>query len=188
MKRYILTGAPGAGKTAILRQLELDGFGVAEEAATDVIALWHARGVDQPWLETWFVDAIAALQQQRQIRTANLPDSIQFHDRSVFCTAALATYLGAPVTPGLAREIKRVRRDAIFESRVFFIRSLGFVAPTAARRISHEDALRFEKVHEETYREFGFDIVFIESASVENRVASIKMAVQEFASQDHSKT
>jgi predicted ATPase len=39
MKRYILTGAPGAGKTAIIRQLELDRFSVVEEAATDVIAL-----------------------------------------------------------------------------------------------------------------------------------------------------
>jgi predicted ATPase len=39
MKRYILTGAPGAGKTAILRALERNGRVVIEEAATDVIAL-----------------------------------------------------------------------------------------------------------------------------------------------------
>ena len=45
MKRFILTGTPGAGKTAILRQLEIEGFGVVEEAATDVIALWQARGI-----------------------------------------------------------------------------------------------------------------------------------------------
>ena len=38
MRRFIITGAPGAGKTAIIRQLELDGFSVVEEAATDVIA------------------------------------------------------------------------------------------------------------------------------------------------------
>ena len=42
MKRYILTGAPGSGKTAILRQLEREGFGVVDEAATDVIALEQA--------------------------------------------------------------------------------------------------------------------------------------------------
>ncbi len=42
MKRFILTGAPGSGKTAILRQLEHDGFGVVEEAATDIIALEQA--------------------------------------------------------------------------------------------------------------------------------------------------
>ena len=51
MKRFILTGAPGAGKTAILRLLELEGFGVVEEAATDVIALWQAQGIAQPWTD-----------------------------------------------------------------------------------------------------------------------------------------
>ena len=48
MKRYILTGAPGAGKTAILRHLELDGYGVVEEAATDIIALEQVQGVAEP--------------------------------------------------------------------------------------------------------------------------------------------
>ena len=36
MRRFIITGAPGSGKTAIIRQLELDGFSIVEEAATDV--------------------------------------------------------------------------------------------------------------------------------------------------------
>jgi predicted ATPase len=44
MRRFIITGAPGAGKTAIIRQLELDGFSVVEEAATDVIAAAQAHG------------------------------------------------------------------------------------------------------------------------------------------------
>ena len=39
MRRFILTGAPGAGKTAVIRQLEIDDFRVVEEAATDIIAL-----------------------------------------------------------------------------------------------------------------------------------------------------
>lgn len=56
MKRFIWTGAPGAGKTVTLRQLELEGFGVIEEAATDLIALWQARGVDKPWTECAFLE------------------------------------------------------------------------------------------------------------------------------------
>jgi hypothetical protein len=44
MRRFIITGAPGAGKTAIIRQLELDGFSVVEEAATDVLAAARAQG------------------------------------------------------------------------------------------------------------------------------------------------
>ena len=51
MRRFIITGAPGAGKTAIIRQLELDGFSVVEEAATDVIAAAQARGIAEPWTD-----------------------------------------------------------------------------------------------------------------------------------------
>lgn len=54
MKRFILTGTPGAGKTVLLRQLEQDGFGVVEEAATDVIALQQAQGIAEPWTDPGF--------------------------------------------------------------------------------------------------------------------------------------
>ena len=63
MKRYVVTGAPGAGKTAIIRQLEIDGFSIVEEAATDVIALWQAKGVTEPWTRPEFIDAILSLQR-----------------------------------------------------------------------------------------------------------------------------
>ena len=71
MRRFIITGAPGAGKTAIIRQLELDGFGVVEEAATDVIAAAQARGTAEPWTDPSFIDLITNLQRQRQIRVVS---------------------------------------------------------------------------------------------------------------------
>jgi len=178
MRRFIVTGAPGAGKTAIVRQLELDGFGVVEEAATDVIAAAQAHGTPEPWTQPAFIDAVARLQRDRQIRASHQPDPLQFHDRSVVCTAALAVYLGYPVTPFLAGELDRIRRDAIYETRVFFIRNLGFVTPTEARRITFEETVRFERIHEETYRDLGFELIPIEPASVAERVRLIAASVR----------
>jgi predicted ATPase len=117
MKRFIITGAPGAGKTAILRQLELDGFSVVEEAATDVIAALQIQGTEQPWMHPSFIDAIARLQRDRQIRASNQPEDVQFHDRCVVCTTALAVYLGYPTSPFLSGELKRVRDEAIYETK-----------------------------------------------------------------------
>jgi predicted ATPase len=57
------------------------------------------------------------------------------------------------------------------------VRNLGFITPTAARRISFEESLRFEKIHEETYRGFGFDIVSVAPGTVHDRVAAIKAAL-----------
>ena len=177
MRRFIITGAPGAGKTAIIRQLELDGFSVVEEAATDVIAAAQAQGTAEAWRNPSFLDAIAHLQRDRQIRASHQPDEVQFHDRCVVCTAALARYLEYPFSPVLTSELKRVQKEAIYEKRVFFIRNLGFITPTEARRISFKDALRFEKVHEKTYRDFGFELVSVEPGSLAERVSIIKAAI-----------
>ncbi len=178
MRRFIITGAPGAGKTAILRQLELDGFSVVEEAATDIIAAAHAQGTAEPWRHPSFIDAIARLQRDRQIRASYQPDEVQFHDRCVVCTAALAVYLGYPFSPFLTSELERVKKEAIYQDRVFFIRNLGFITPTEARRISFEETVRFEKTHEETYRDFGFELVSVEPGSVAERVSVIKAAIR----------
>jgi predicted ATPase len=178
MRRFIITGAPGAGKTAIIRQLELDGFSVVEEAATDVIAAAQAQGTLQPWTHPSFIDVIATLQRDRQIRASYQPDEVQFHDRCAVCTAALATYLGYPFSPVLAGELERVKKEAIYQNRVFFIRNLGFITPTEARRISFVETVCFEKIHEETYRDFGFELVSVEPASLAERVSFIKGVIR----------
>jgi len=178
MRRFVITGAPGAGKTAIIRQLELVGFSVVEEAATDIIADAQARGTAQPWTHPSFIDEIAKLQRDRQIRASYQPDEVQFHDRCAVCTAALAVYLGHSFSSFLASELERVKKEAIYQDQVFLIRSLGFITPTEARRISVEEAVRFEKIHEETYRDFGFELVSIEPGSVAERVGIIKAAIR----------
>ena len=50
MKRFILTGAPGAGKTSILRALAAGGYAVVPEAATDVMTARLAPARPSPGL------------------------------------------------------------------------------------------------------------------------------------------
>jgi predicted ATPase len=177
MRRFVITGAPGAGKTAIIRQLELAGFSVVEEAATDVIAAAQAGGTAEPWTDPGFIDAVAGLQKARQIRASYQVDEVQFHDRSVVCTAALAVYLGYPFSRFLESELERVKRESIFEERVFFIKNLGFITRTEARRISFAETLRFEGIHEQTYRKLGFELVPVEPGDLGERVRVIKAAI-----------
>lgn len=180
MPNYVLTGAPGAGKTAIVRQLELDGHQVVEEAATDVIALQQATGNPEPHANPAFIDMILALQQWRQqaAQTAAGPDgSIVFFDRSPVCTLALSRYLGYPQSDQLTAEVGRLLDCGSYARTVFFVRSLGFVTPTAARRISLADSLRFEEVHERTYRELGFRLVEVPPGALADRVAVVRRTI-----------
>jgi predicted ATPase len=174
--RYVLTGAPGAGKTAILRLLERAGYRVVEEAATDVIALEHALGRPEPWLAPGFPDAIVTLQQRREelaaAAAAHVPGAVLFIDRSPVCTLALCRHLRSPVPPGLAAEVDRVVMERTYAA-VFFVRNLGHVEPTAARRITYEDSLAFEDLHERTYRELGFEPIDVPAGPLEWRAARI---------------
>lgn len=174
MPAYILTGAPGSGKTAILRLLETLGHPVIEEAATDVIALASALGEDEPWRDPGFIDRILALQVRRQ--DAGRPaagSAAVFCDRSPACTLALARFLGFAVPPRLAAEAGRLLHDGAYAATAFFIRNQGFVEPTAARRISYAESLAFERVHEEVYAELGFRLIDVPAGPLPGRAALI---------------
>ena len=173
MKRFVLTGAPGAGKTSIINALAAMGHDVVPEAATYIIAQEAAKGIAEPWLYPGFIDKIIALQARRQEESAGQDDDIQFFDRSPVCTFALAIYLGFPPSRSLLNEMTRIETGRIYERRVLFVENLGFVEKTAARRINFEDSLVFERVHREAYQRFGYECVSIPAAAPPDRVNQV---------------
>jgi len=108
MPGFVLTGTPGAGKTAILRALEREGHRVVEEAATDVIALEQALGWPEPERDPRFLEKIVGLQRARQLASPADSRAPVFFDRSPVCTLALARYAGLTVPAALAAEVERV--------------------------------------------------------------------------------
>ena len=169
-KRYILTGTPGCGKTSVINALEMKGHFVIGEAATDVVTYEQMQGNTAPWLQSNFIDKIINLQKQRQLQGDLASPTLQFYDRSPLCTYALAVYLGFEPSVSLLEEIERMEKNEIYENRVFFIENLGFCKPTAARKISFEESLRFEKIHAETYEKFGYECTRIHLAPVLERM------------------
>ena len=176
MPNYVLTGTPGAGKTAIVRQLEVDGYPVVAEAATDVIALEHALGRPEPHTFPGFIDKIVELQRRRESAAAVPGGDIVFFDRSPVCTLALSRWLGDGESAQLVAEVRRVLQAGVYAGTVFFVQHLGFVTPTAARRISLADSLAFEEVHRRTYTELGFRLVDVPPGPLAARVALIRHA------------
>jgi predicted ATPase len=180
MRRYVLTGAPGAGKTSILRRLAELGYAVVEEAATAVIAQAQAEGEDEPWTRTSFIDEVVDLQRRWQLETSAAAP-VQVFDRSPVCTYALARYLGLCASRALTAEIERITAAEVYERKVFFIRNLGFCEPTSARRISFEESLVFEKLHEQSYRKFGYELIDIPADCLNRRVAAISSVISRSA-------
>jgi predicted ATPase len=66
---------------------------------------------------------------------------------------------------------------AVYQPAVLFVRPLGHIEPTAARRITYEQALAFEAVHEQVYREYGFRLVELAAGGLPERVAAVETLV-----------
>jgi predicted ATPase len=181
VKRFILTGAPGSGKTSILHALRNRGYPVVGEAATEIISLRQSRGNDEPWTDPAFIDEIIGLQRSRPSLPVPSRARAQVYDRSPVCTLALAHYLGHPVSRSLADEIERIIRERVYEQRVFFIRPIGFCEPTAVRRISYEESLTFERCHEDEYARLGFDLVEVPAGEIGERAALIDACIRAWA-------
>jgi predicted ATPase len=175
--RYVLTGAPGAGKTVLLHALAAAGHAVVHEAATDVIAEMQAWGVNEPWEREDFCDCVVAVQRHRQ--TAQVPSGValQIYDRSPLCTLALSRYLGRPPSPALCDEVARALADRAYEPIVFLVRPLGFIERTAGRRISYADSLVFEALHQAVYDQHGFTLVDVPAAPVAERAQLVGAAI-----------
>ena len=117
-----------------------------------VIAWQQAHGSDRPWLREDFVDLIVRLQQQRQTTPVPTPSGAAL--RPVAAVYASARVLPWPIA--------------------FLVRPLGFIEPTAARRISYADSLAFEQVHQAVYREHGFELVDVPASTVPDCRAGVE--------------
>jgi predicted ATPase len=177
IRRFVLTGAPGAGKTTLIDALRERGHAVVAEAATDVIARRQAEGRHHPWRDISFLTEVADLQQERE-QTAT--GEVIFFDRSPVCTLALAHYSDLPVPAGLRAAADRA--TGFYQRQAFLVRPLGFVVKTAARRISYADSLRFAAIHEDVYAACGFTLVDVPNEPLADRITRIEAVLDQAGS------
>jgi hypothetical protein len=83
---------------------------------------------------------------------------------------------------GSLRYLLHIRMENVFQSRVFFLKNLEFITATDAGRITYEETVRFEEIHERVYRHLGFEITMIDRGSVSDRVKEVKRTLLTHAS------
>jgi hypothetical protein len=67
-------------------------------------------------------------------------------------------------TPVLLDEIDSCLKNSVYQSKVFIFDTLGFIEHTDAHKISYEDALIFEQIHVDVYKQFVFNIMMLPKA------------------------
>lgn len=166
MKKYVLTGGPGIGKTTIIEILSSMGYEIVPEAARIIIEEEQFKNTDAlPWKN---LQKFQNLVVQKQLEDENkIKNEIVFLDRGIIDGYGYCM-LGNAEVPELIIQNAQNRYE-----KVFILDQLETYANDSARLETHDEA---KKVHEaiiDAYQHFGYELVFVPVLPPEDRVKFI---------------
>ena len=166
-QKYIITGAPGTGKTAIINELKNKGYSCAEEISRTIITQQIASGGDAlPWKN------LAAFSRQvitlRKAQHTNAPQNkIHFFDRGIIDSIAYLKKDGLPIN----NELKEITKTYRYSTTVFYTPIWKEIyINDAERKEDITTAIEIEKILLSTYTSFGYSLIEIPKLSVSERV------------------
>jgi predicted ATPase len=169
-QKYIITGAPGTGKTAIINTLKKEGHSCAEEISRTIIIEQIANGGDAlPWKN------LAAFSQQvialRKLQHTNAPQGrTHFFDRGIIDVIAYLKHDKLAVN----NEIMEMVKQFPYNKTVFYTPIWAEIYTNDNER--KEDiitAKNIENVLLTTYQSFGYNLVEVPKLTVNERIAFI---------------
>jgi len=166
-QRYVITGAPGTGKTAIINTLKERGYSCVDENSREIIAEQIINGGEVlPWKNQIAFENLISSKRAKQY--ASIPkDEIYFFDRS---TIDCIAYLKANNLETSA-EILEVIKNCEFNSNVFYTPIWEEIYRNDSERKENiESAIAIEKSLLETYNFFGYTLVEIPKLTTGERV------------------
>ena len=168
-KKYVFTGSSYSGKTTIINTLTEHGFATVPEAASLIISEQLEQGGDVlPWERLdLFLDALITKQLKLE---AKIPagSKIAFIDRGIPDEFAYFKYMGTEPTPLYAKAFQEHRYD-----KVFVFDPVPGYRQDQIRIEPPEMVRRLRILHEEAYRELGYNVTIVPFMPIAERVRFI---------------
>ncbi len=171
----VITGGPGAGKTTLIDALARRGLATSPESGRAVIRQQRAAGGDGlPWADRApFAELMFAFDRDAYRTALALPGPVVF-DRGLPDVVGYLRLCGLAVPTAIDRAARELR-----------YRREVFVAPPWAkifendseRRQDFDEARRTHDVLVGVYRDYGYELVTLPCAGVDERVAMLLACV-----------
>lgn len=165
----VLAGGPSSGKTTLINALVEKGFICYPEISRAIIKEAQEQGIDQLFLEQPLLFSEILLQGRiKQHQEAHEEETnVVFLDRGIPDVLAYMHYIGDSYPKSFSDACENHRYH-----KVFLLPPWKEIYVSDAERYeSYEQAVLIHEHLEETYRNFGYDLVTIPKDTVENRVA-----------------
>ena len=165
-QKFIITGAPGTGKTSIINELKKRGFSISKEISREIIADELKQGGDVlPWKNLKaFSERVALL---RKTQFDNAPENkLHFFDRSIIDVFA---YMKLDKICSKSLEVKL--GETQYATTVFYTPIWKEIYKNDEERKENiEQANKIEDTLINAYTSTGYKLVKIPKDSIKNRV------------------
>lgn len=173
---FILTGAPGSGKSAILGRLGNE-FRCVDEPAREVLAEQRATGGSGTWDRDPSLFVHLLLQRSiEKYAIARESDETVIFDRGIPDCIVYAVLAGADPTPSI-EAVDGYR----YEPRVLFLEPWRDIYRTDDERImSFDDTVSFGRTLRDVYERSGYTLVDVPRDSIADRATFVRTSVARF--------
>ena len=164
---YVITGAPCAGKTAVINRLEQRGYTVIHEVARAFIDAELAKGksLHQIKADEWSFER-HILMAKVKLEAKLAPEDIIFFDRAVPDSIAYYKLYGLDPTEPQQKSL------AFRYQKIFLLERLTFLADPV-RSEDEKTAARLGRLIEESYQSLGYTVIRVPLSSIEDRTEFI---------------
>lgn len=172
-KRYIITGAPGTGKTSLINALKQQGHSCYDEVSRKIIIKQQKIGNDKtPWGD---LSGFVNLVYQQTIKELNIPvKQNTFVDRGLPDSIA---YLRAR-SYKVPEYLVRFPFETYYESTIFLAPPWEEIyANDPQRPQSSQEAFRIHKYLVEVYQSLHFSIKILPKEMIEKRIDFIQSII-----------
>lgn len=170
MKRFIITGGPGTGKSTLLSCLQAQGFSVFEEVSRRLIQAQRQLAVPAlPWNNLPRF-AELCLEQMLQQHAEASTTQVNFYDRAI---PDIIAYLknGQEHIPA---HYSAILKEKKYENYLFFAPPWPQIYINDGERPQkYEESLRISKLLQQTYQQLGFQLITLPKVSCEARAAFV---------------
>lgn len=166
MKKYVLTGGPGIGKTTLIEIIASIGYEVVPEAARIIIEEEQFKNSDAlPWKDLEkFQELVVRKQLEEENKIKGFP---AFLDRSIIDGYGYSK-LGGATPSSLIADNANGRYD-----KVFILEPLENYQKDSVRLENEEESRKIHQAIIDAYSFFGYDLIFVPVMSPDDRVKFI---------------